>query len=563
MAAVRKKLKMSNPSIPPPTNNLVTPLLTDLYQITMGYAYWKSKKHEEESVFELFFRKNPFKGSFTIFCGIDEVMKFIQHFKITESDIAYLKSTPALCDCEEDFFEYLANLDCSKVHVQSLQQGSIAFPREPLIIVKGPLLICQLIETTLLNLVNFPSLVATNAARLVIAARGQHGDILVNKRVPKCVEYGLRRAQGPDGGLSASKYCIVGGFDATANVLAGKLFDLPILGTHAHAFVQSHSSLDEVKNLLINTSEGPEKELELLNLVLNHKNQLAEKFGNNWVKTNDGELAAFIAYAVAFPNGFLSLVDTYHTLNSGIKNFLLVALAIHDCGYTPVGIRLDSGDLGSLSLQCQSFFEDMAEKLNRPFLKDLSIVASDSINEKKLLQLNANGHAITAFGIGTHLVTCQAQPALGCVFKLVELNGTPRIKFSNDPFKVLIPGLKRSFRFFDEKGTPQMDLLIHSDESPPQNGVELTCFEPYKDDPVTIIPSRVEEILHTVWNKNKGAEVPILSLKEAKESVEKEIKSMNPEMLRIENPVKYNVYLSTKLNQDLFELQKKLQASLI
>lgn len=226
-------------SIPPPTNNLVTPLLTDLYQITMGYGYWKSNKHNDDSVFELFFRSNPFQGSFTVFCGVDEALSFIHHFKFTKEDIEYLKSTPALCNCEEEFFDYLANLDCSQVRVQAQQQGSIAFPREPLMIISGPLLICQLLETTLLNLVNFPSLLATNAARMVVAIKGQHGTIRINNKEPKCIEYGLRRAQGPDGGLSASKYCIVGGFDGTANVQAGKLYGLPILGTHAHGKTQS------------------------------------------------------------------------------------------------------------------------------------------------------------------------------------------------------------------------------------------------------------------------------------------------------------------------------------
>lgn len=559
---------LAEKSIPKPTNNLVTPLLTDLYQITMAYGYWKNNKHNDEAVFELFYRKTPFKGSFAIFCGIDEVVSFLHHFQFTPDDIAYLKTTPSLCHCEEEFFQYLGNLDCSEVEIRSLQQGTIAFPREPMITVSGPLIICQLLETTILNLVNFSSLVATNAARMVIAARGQYGEIKVKGKdhVPKCIEYGLRRAQGPDGGFSASKYCIVGGFDGTANVQVGKLLGAPIYGTHAHAFVQSHCSLEEVakrtiKSAAASTKNNGEKKMkgeedvELLQLVLKHRKEL----GDEYLKTNDGELAAFIAYAIAFPKTFLALVDTYNTLESGIKNFIVVALALYECGYSPIGIRLDSGDLGQLSLECQKIFEDVAEKLNLPFFKTLTIIASDSINEKKLADLNEKGHAISAFGIGTHLVTCQAQPALGCVFKLVELNGEPRIKLSNDPVKVLIPKEKRVFRLYDDNGTPEMDVLVEKDDDIPMSGVEITLYETFATEPIKKTPKHVEEILQTVWDKKNGSVCDILSLMDARASVEKQIRSLNPSMVKLTNPTMYKVMLTEKLQKDwqlLIESQK-------
>lgn len=532
--------------VPKPTNSLVTPLLTDLYQITMAYGYWKNKKQNDKAVFELFFRKNPFKGSFALFCGVDQVVSFLHHFKFTPDDIAYLKSTPSLCHCEEEFFSFLGSLDCSQVQIMSLQQGTIAFPREPLITVSGPLIICQLVETTLLNLVNFPSLVATNALRMVIAARGQFGEIKVNNKVPKLIEYGLRRAQGPDGGFSASKYCIVGGFDGTANVQVGKLLGAPIYGTHAHAFVQSHSKLEEVAQGTIKNAEG--EDVELLSLVLEKRNYL----GGDWAKTNDGELAAFIAYAIAFPKGFLALVDTYDTIQSGIKNFILVALAISECGYEPIGIRLDSGDLGALSLQCQKIFEDAAEQFEKLFFKDLTIIASDSINEEKLCRLNDNGHAISAFGIGTHLVTCQAQPALGCVFKLVELNGEPRIKLSDDPIKVLIPGKKRVFRLYDDNGTPEMDVLVKmdGDDTIPQSGVEMTLYESFSTDPVKVKPAQVEEILQTVWDEGQGAVRSILDINEARASAEKQVRMLNPEMVKLKDSMKYKVMLTEKVQKD-------------
>mmetsp|Transcript_1822 Transcript_1822/g.2636 ORF Transcript_1822/g.2636 Transcript_1822/m.2636 type:complete len:592 (+) Transcript_1822:105-1880(+) len=554
--------------IPLPMNNLVTPLLTDLYQLTMAYGYWKNGKHNDQAVFELFFRKNPFKGSFTIFCGIDQVIPFVHHFKFTESDISYLKSTPGLQHCEEEFFTYLSNLDCSEVQLQALDQGCIAFPRVPLIVVSGPLVVCQLLETTLLNLVNFPSLLATNAARMVVAARGQHSTIKIHNRVPACVEFGLRRAQGPDGGFSASKYCLVGGFVGTSNVLAGKLLGVAISGTQAHAFVQSYTSLDEVKDmrLKIKSPEGSSSgngissgssnavegsTVELLQLVLKYR----QKLGGDWLKTNDGELAAFIAYAIGFPHAFLALIDTYNTIKSGLKNFILVSLALHECGYQSRGIRLDSGDLAALSQECRKMFEEIAEKYNLPSFLDFAIVASNDINEATLLELNSKGHAITVFGIGTNLVTCQAQPALGCVFKLVQLNGKPRIKLSSDKVKVLIPGQKRAFRLFNAEGTPEMDLMVEIREDIPKAGVEYTCYNPFTDDaPLKFTPARVEELLHTVWNKKDGACRKILSLEEAQANVFQQIKSLNPEMLRPSDPLMIQVKTSKKLHDDLHEL---------
>ena len=497
-----------------PINSLVTPLLTDLYQLTMAYGYWKSKRHNEEAVFELFFRKNPFEGAFTIFCGLDEVVKFLAHFKFSKSDIEYLKSTPSLGRCDPDFFDdYLAKLDCSEVTVKSLPHGSIAFPRVPLLIVSGPLGITQLLETTLLNLINFPSLIATNAARMVVAARGQKEDRMIRGKVPKCVEFGLRRAQGPDGGISASKYCYVGGFDGTANVLAGKLCDLPIAGTHAHSFVQSYSSLDEVKGVTVK-KEGSDEEIELLPLVLKYR----KRFGGKWLRTNDGELAAFIGYGSCFPHAFLCLVDTYSTIGSGVHNFVMAALALHECGYKPIGIRLDSGDLAELSMQCAQVFEEVADKFQLPLFRHLEIVASNNINEKTLQEYNKRGHGITMFGIGTNLVTCQSQPALGCVYKLVEINGKPRIKLSNEIVKVLIPGKKEAYRLYGEKKYPVLDVMIDLDgDEVPQAGVTGNYRHPFSKEASTLVtPSRVEKLHYIVWAEDKGLTNPLPSLKETR-----------------------------------------------
>jgi nicotinate phosphoribosyltransferase len=205
-----------------PSNNLVTALLTDLYQLTMTYAHWKIGKQNDHSVFELFFRKNPFHGQYTIFCGLDECLKHLQHFRFTAADIEYLKSTPSMEQCDEGYFDYLLSLDTSQLKVHALAEGTVAFPKIPLLILDGPLGLCQLLETTLLNLVNYPSLIATNASRMVLRAHPA-----------PCIEFGLRRAQGPDGAFSASKYSYVGGFAGTSNVQAGKDLGVPIMGTHA------------------------------------------------------------------------------------------------------------------------------------------------------------------------------------------------------------------------------------------------------------------------------------------------------------------------------------------
>merc|ERR1712232_835684 len=228
---------------------------------------------------------------------------------------------------------------------------------------------------------------------------------------------------------------------------------------------------------------------------------------------------------------------------------------------TPVGIRLDSGDMGESSNKCKNIFTQLAKTLNKPFMNKLIVIVSDSINEQKLLDLNEKGHSISAFGIGTNLVTCQAQPALGCVFKLMELNDKPRIKFSDDPIKTLIPGKKRSFRLYDKKGVPKMDLLIHQNENEPKAGNEVICYEPFHnldDKPVEfkIVPSKVEKLLNLMWDKNKGVQTKVTTLLDARESVKKQIKALDPEMVRPKDPKEYKIYISKVLLESLDALKR-------
>ena len=312
----------------PPSSNHVTPLLTDLYQITMAYTYWKDKRQDHACTFDLFFRTNPFKGEFTIFAGLEEVLKLMSTFKFTASDIAYLRAQMSTCD--EGFWPWLAALDCSGVRLYAVAEGTVVFPREPLLRVEGPLAVCQLLETTLLNLCNFASLVTTNAARMRLAA-GADATVL---------EFGLRRAQGPDGAMSASRYSFMGGCDATSNVAAGKDFGVPIRGTHAHSMVCAYTSLEDLSSRMLGDKD-------IVALALKYREEL------NYHLPSKGEMAAFIAFAQAFPKNLLCLVDTYDTLNSGVPNYICVALALLECGYEPKGIRLDSGDLAYLSKEAR------------------------------------------------------------------------------------------------------------------------------------------------------------------------------------------------------------------
>jgi len=459
-----------------PMNSLVGPTLTDMYQISMTYAHWKNGRVNEPSCFDLFFRKNPFKGEFTLFCGLEEVLRFCHSFKFTEEDIVYLQSIMPTCD--PAFFPWLQALDCREVKLFAHREGSIVFPREPLIRVEGPLGICQLLETTLLTLVNYPSLLATNALRIRLAT-GPSAELL---------EFGLRRAQGPDGGVSASKYAIMGGFDGTSNVIAGRLYGMPVKGTHAHAYVMSYTSLSALASTTLCRKDDPaKKQIEFVSVVLEKRSML---YGSDGAyQTNDSELAAFISYAQAFPDGVLCLVDTFDTLKSGVPNFLSVGLALIEFGYKPIGIRLDSGDLAYLSREARKLFRLADSKAGlTEVLGKCKIVASNDLDEDTILSLIQQGHEINTFGIGTNLVTCKKQPALGCVYKvcilcacacaanallrsnhvffpslstkidqhrtpwpptqLVEIRGEPRIKLSEDAEKVVIPGRKTIYRLW-------------------------------------------------------------------------------------------------------------------
>jgi nicotinate phosphoribosyltransferase len=515
-----------------PTNKLVNPMLTDFYQITMAYAYWKAGMHEEEAVFDLFFRTNPFRGEFAIYAGLEEKLRLFESFHFSEDHIAYLKEQ--MPQCEKRFFDWLKSVDCSRMKMYAFREGTLSFPREPLMRVQGPIAVAQLLETSVLTLTNYPSLMTTNAAKYRLVVGSDKG----------LIEFGLRRAQGPDGGLSASRYSYMGGFDGTSNVLAGYLFGVPVRGTHAHSYVQSFTGIEDLKN---DTLVGPDgKVYPFVRTVLEIRSELG--FGY----TNEGELASFIAYAQAFPKGFMALVDTYDTLKSGVPNFICVALGLLKLGYKPIGVRLDSGDLSYLSRGTRRMLNELSAK-TVPDLSKCLILASNEINRNVLISLRQQGHEIDSFGIGTHLVTCDDQPAMGCVYKLVEAKGIPRIKLSQELSKMTIPGKKEAYRLFGEDGYSLLDMMIKVGDNPPKQDERILCHHPFDHiKRVYVTPSKVIPLHQCVWDGKRV--YPEVSLNECRDYVLNQLRSTREDHLRDINPTPYKVSVSEELYSYVFNL---------
>ena len=535
-------------------------------------------------MFDLYFRENPFGGEFTLFggaplpcstpprmltplppvAGLEEAVRLVRtlhfskegecaapaggrpHSAHCAADVAYLRECMPP-DTEAAFFDYLAAIDGSKVTLHAIPEGTVVFPKEPLIVVEGPLLVVQLLETPLLTLVNFASLVATNAARYRHAVGP---DI-------KLLEFGLRRAQGPDGGLSASRYCYVGGFNATSNVLAGKMFGIPVAGTHAHAYVTSFAAGVDAAALSLKHQDGEAECDDFFGVVKRWSGELlkhAAEDSDAGLDVNQGELLAFATYAFAFPGNFLALVDTYDVLKSGAPAFVAVALALDQLGYRAKGIRLDSGDLAYLSTRCRAYFRTVAARFEAAWLAEVDIVASNDINEGTLYSLAQQGHSITAFGVGTHLVTCQAQPALGCVFKLVELNGQPRMKLSQDVNKVTIPGRKKIYRLSGKDGYPLVDVMTMASEPPPKPGRRLLVRHPFVESKrAYVVPSTVEPLHAVQWGGGR-LEAPIPTITELKARVDTNVSRLRSDHIRALNPTPYKVSVTDALYRHVHQL---------
>ncbi len=384
-------------------------LLTDLYQLTMAYGYWKAGRIKEQAVFHWYYRKNPFQGNFALVAGLEDVVSWLQHFQFTESDLAYLATLRNAQEqplFETAFLDYLQQLRFTG-QLAAIAEGTIVFANQPLLRITAPLIEAQLIETALLNLVNFPTLIATKAARIVQAAQGA-----------PVLEFGLRRAQGIDGGLTASRSAYIGGCTASSNVLAGKLYGIPVKGTHSHS----------------------------------------------WVMSFDEEQHAFEAYAQALPADCIFLVDTYNT-KAGIATAIRVGKYLRTQGYELQGIRLDSGDLLALSRYAR-------QALDAAGLYATKVVASDGLEEYKIRQLRQQGAPIAVWGVGTNLVTAFDQPSLGGVYKLaaIKKGSAPwayKMKISDSADKISTPGILQVRRYFLSDGRPFGDMVWNSDQQSP------------------------------------------------------------------------------------------------
>lgn len=366
-------------------------LLTDLYEITMAYGYWKNGLADREASFQLFYRKYPFQGGYAICAGIQTAMQWIENFKFEQDDLDYLRGLKDPDDkplFEEGFIEYLRDLKIS-LDVDAMEEGTPVFPYEPLLRVKGPIIQAQIIESALLNIVNFQTLIATKGARVAYAAGEDH-----------VVEFGLRRAQGIDGSISASRAAYIGGCHSTSNVLAGKLFGIPVMGTFAHS----------------------------------------------WVMAFEDEKESFRTFAKTFPKTSVFLIDTYDTLR-GVE---LAVEVVKELDIEMIGVRLDSGDLNQLS-------RSVRKELDAAGLKSAKIMATNELNEHIIADLKEKGAPISLWGVGTHLVTAKDQPALDGVYKLCAVQDEQkkwqsRLKISEQVIKTTNPGMSQVRRYFDEKG---------------------------------------------------------------------------------------------------------------
>jgi len=473
-------------------------LLTDFYQLTMAYAYWKSGKAEQEAVFSLFFRKHPFQGGFTLAAGLDYVIDYCSNFKFEKVDITFLadmKSKDGSPVFEEDFLKYLAAMKFT-CDIDAVEEGTIVFPNSPLVRVKGPLIQCQLLETALLNILNFQTLIATKAARINLAAKGE-----------PVLEFGLRRAQGIDGALAASRASYIGGCTSTSNVMAGKLFGIPVAGTHAHS----------------------------------------------WIMSFETELEAFEAYADAFPDQCIFLVDTYDTLN-GVKNAIKVGNALRTKGKEMAGIRIDSGDLAYFSNKAR-------EMLDEAGFPEAKIVASNDLDEHIITSLKAQEASINVWGVGTKLVTAYDQPALGAVYKLAAIRNEkgdwePKIKLSQQSLKINIPGFHNVKRYYS-KEKAVADMIYLEDQEIDQKGVII--IDPI--DPTRrkrLMPAFYQEeiLLKPIFRKGKSCYVSP-SMDEIRARSKKQLDSLDKTHKRLVNPHLYPVGLEENLHKLRMELVLK------
>lgn len=463
-------------------------LLTDLYQLTMAQGYWKTGLSEDQACFHMYFRDNPFSGGYSIACGMAQLAELVDGFRFSGEDCEYLaglKAPGGGALFEPEFLEWLGDLRLS-VDIDAVHEGTVVFPNEPLVRVTGPIMQCQLLETALLNCVNFETLIATKAARVCLAAESP------------VAEFGLRRAQGYAGGVWASRAAVVGGCASTSNVLAGKLFGLPVSGTHAHS----------------------------------------------WVMAFESELEAFRAYARAFPNNCILLIDTYD-VRQGLENAITVGLEMKQRGERLIGVRIDSGDLSWLAKMCR-------ERLDEAGLSDCGVVLSNDLDEYTISSIRNEGAQVMSWGVGTKLATAYDQPTLGGVYKLSATRAgkdapwVDRIKIAENSSKLTFPGVLGIRRYYREDGFIAGDMVY--DVNAPINGEERIVDPMDQLRQKVLSGKRFEELLHPLARNGKSVLEPCYrDALAAAERVRQGLENVHETQKRMLNPHSYPVGLECGL----------------
>lgn len=479
------------------TTNLT--LMTDLYQLTMMQGYFKHKDRNETVIFDAFYRSNPCGGGYAICAGLEQVIDYIKNLRFTREDIVYLENLGIF---EKDFLEYLRTFQFSG-DIYAIPEGTVMFPREPFIKVIAPIMEAQLIETAILNIMNHQSLIATKASRVCYAAKGDG-----------VMEFGLRRAQGPDAGIYGARAAMIGGCVGTSNVLCGKLFEVPVKGTHAHS----------------------------------------------WIMSFPDEYTAFKTYARMYPSACILLVDTYDTLKSGVPNAIRVFTEMREAGISlkNYGIRLDSGDLAYLS-------KNARKMLDAAGFPDAVISASNDLDEFLIDSLKTQGATITSWGVGTHLITSKDCPSFGGVYKLAAIKGAdgkfiPKIKLSENSEKVTNPGNKTIYRIYDnETGKIKADLICLVDEEF-DSSKPLLLFdpvEPWKKTKLSGGSYTMRELMVPVFKNGKCCyETP--KVMDIRDYCARELSTLWDETRRLVNPHKVYVDLSSKLYDIKIQLLDQL-----
>ncbi|GIN85809.1 nicotinate phosphoribosyltransferase [Heyndrickxia sporothermodurans] len=453
-------------------------LHTDLYQINMAETYWRDGFDQKRAVFEVYFRKLPFGNGYAVFAGLERVIDYLSHFQFSDVDLAYLKEE----GYQDDFLSYLKDIRFTGT-VRSMKEGEIVFANEPLLRIEAPLAEAQLIETAILNIINYQTLIATKASRIKQVIGNQ-----------EAMEFGTRRAQEMDAAIWGTRAAFIGGFSATSNVRAGKLFDIPISGTHAHSMIQAYQD----------------------------------------------EYFAFHKYASTHKN-CVFLVDTYDTLKSGVPNAIKVAKELGD-QINFIGIRLDSGDLAFLSKKARVMLDEAG-------FPEAKIIASNDLDENTIMNLKAQGAKIDVWGIGTKLITAYDQPALGAVYKLVAIENEANkmvdtIKISANPEKVSTPGLKRVYRIINKANNKSEGDYIALENEQPQEEKRLKMFHPVHTFISKFVTNFVARELHQTIFENGKLVYETPTLRQIQESVRDNLELLWDEYKRPLNPEEYPVDLS-------------------